>query len=115
MKYFFIPNDENSKNLTFMRKIWDGKEIGLIMNEELLKHYIQENKIKDFKKIKPFRVGSLVKIAEERPVGWATGGEMDEFLGMEVVITEFNASRIRFDGDKHWHISPYEIVEVLKY
>ena len=115
MKYFFIIKQEVLEKPLILQSFWDGGICSLIFEEENLKKHIQNNSIKNYQKIEPFRIGSTIRLLDKRPPNWNKEGKMDEYLNREFIIKDFNKRFIYFTKHIGWHFSASDIAEVVKY
>lgn len=68
--------------------------------------------------MKDIKIGDYVRLAAERPVGWASSGAMDKYLNTVVKVISLSGNSpsdtFKFDGIEGWVIWIKNIVEIVE-
>jgi len=56
-----------------------------------------------------YKVGDTVRLVSKRGWSWNALGNMDKYLGKEVVITALSRDNFKFEGSEHWAFSIADI------
>lgn len=119
MKYFFIRKDEyfgGGKKFIQHPTKQNGRNLIVICEEEVLKNIIHNNNMDKFRRVTPFRNGSVVKL-KNSDAYFATRDRKD-LEGKIVTIKSLNLeknSRFTFEDNDDEDLMVNSIDEVLKY
>ena len=109
-KYFYLLKDKYSWDFNRGELLLDTKEkIADALNKNLLDKF--------YRRVPIFRVGSLVRLTSNRPLGWCDNGDMDYFLDAEVYLDSISRDNIEFDYEDsyEWTFKVTDIDEVIEY
>ena len=109
-KYFYLLKDKYSWDFNKGELLLDTKEkIAEALNKNLLDKF--------YRRVPAFKVGSLVRLTSNRPLGWCDNGDMDQFLDAEVYLENISYGNIEFDYEDsyEWTFRVTDIDEVIEY